>query len=102
MGCRWTRRGFHAGDAFAFLEDAGERGERWDIVVSDPPSFAPRKEACPRRARRISGCTGWRRPVVAPGGLLCAASCSSHFGKDEFLRSIEAGARQAGRRWEFG
>ena len=34
--------------------------------------------------------------VTAPGGLLCASSCSSHFGKDDFLASIEAGVR-AGR-----
>ena len=39
--------------------------------------------------------------VTTRGGLLCASSCSSHFGKDEFLASIEAGARQAGRRWVF-
>ena len=39
--------------------------------------------------------------VAAPGGLLCAASCSSHFGKEEFLASIEAGVQQAGRRWVF-
>jgi 23S rRNA (cytosine1962-C5)-methyltransferase len=39
--------GFHAADAFEFLASAGERGERWDIVVSDPPSFAPRKDAVP-------------------------------------------------------
>jgi 23S rRNA (cytosine1962-C5)-methyltransferase len=36
---------FHAADAFAFLENAIERGQTWDIVVSDPPSFAPRKDA---------------------------------------------------------
>ena len=39
--------------------------------------------------------------VAAPGGLLCAASCSSHFGKEEFLESIAAGVRQAGLRWVF-
>jgi 23S rRNA (cytosine1962-C5)-methyltransferase len=39
--------------------------------------------------------------VTAPGGLLCASSCSSHFGKDDFLASIEAGARLAGRHWLF-
>jgi 23S rRNA (cytosine1962-C5)-methyltransferase len=33
--------------------------------------------------------------------VLCASSCSSHFGKDDFLASIEAGVRQAGRQWVF-
>jgi 23S rRNA (cytosine1962-C5)-methyltransferase len=39
--------------------------------------------------------------VVAPGGLLCAASCSSHFSRDEFLASVERGAAAAGRRFRL-
>jgi 23S rRNA (cytosine1962-C5)-methyltransferase len=37
--------------------------------------------------------------VTRPGGLLCAGSCSSHVSRDDFAKTIEAGARQAGRRW---
>jgi 23S rRNA (cytosine1962-C5)-methyltransferase len=39
--------------------------------------------------------------VTSKGGLLCAASCSSHFGREEFLATIEAGAGRAGRRFEL-
>ena len=39
--------GFVAGDAFAFLERAARDGERFDIVISDPPSFAPSRRALP-------------------------------------------------------
>ena len=90
---------FHVCDAFAFLTAAIERGDRWDIVISDPPSFARNKDAVPaawqsyRRLHRLAA------TVTMPGGLLCAASCSSHLGKDDFLKSIEAGARLAGRQW---
>lgn len=28
-------------DAFAFLEDAAKAKEQWDLVIVDPPSFAP-------------------------------------------------------------
>ncbi len=91
--------GFHAADAFAFLTAAIERGDRWDIVISDPPSFAHNKNAVPaalhayRRLHRLAAA------VTTPDGLLCAASCSSHIGRTEFLNSIEVGARLAGRRW---
>ena len=91
--------GFHIGDAFAFLTTAIERGEHWDIVISDPPSFARSKDAVAsalnayRRLHRLAA------SVTAPGGLLCAASCSSHIGKPDFLRSVEEGARFAGRAW---
>jgi 23S rRNA (cytosine1962-C5)-methyltransferase len=90
---------FHAADVFAFLRAAYKRGDEWDIVVSDPPSFAPKKEALPAARQAYQRLHKLAAMVTVPGGLLCAASCSSHFGKDEFLASIEAGARQAGRRW---
>jgi 23S rRNA (cytosine1962-C5)-methyltransferase len=93
------RARFHALDAFAFLTAAIERGDRWDIVISDPPSFAPKKDAVSAARQAYQRLHKLASAVTAPGGLLCASSCSSHFGKDDFLASIEAGARQAGRRW---
>jgi 23S rRNA (cytosine1962-C5)-methyltransferase len=95
------RARFHTRDAFAFLEDAIERGDRWDIVISDPPSFAPKKDAVPAARHAYQRLHRLASAVTVPGGLLCAASCSSHFGKDDFLASIETGARHAGRRWVF-
>jgi 23S rRNA (cytosine1962-C5)-methyltransferase len=90
---------FHAQDAFEFLTAAIKRGEHWDIVISDPPSFAPNKAALPAARNAYERLHRLAASVTAPGGLLCASSCSSHFGKDDFLVSIEAGARQANRRW---
>ncbi len=93
------RAKFHALDVFAFLTAAIERGDRWDIVISDPPSFAPKKAAVPKARRAYERLHELASAVTAPGGLLCASSCSGHFGKDDFLASIEAGVRQAGRHW---
>jgi 23S rRNA (cytosine1962-C5)-methyltransferase len=75
--------------------------ETWDIVVSDPPSFAPRKDALPSARNAYTRLHKLAASVTAPGGLLCAASCSSHMPRDEFLRTVEAGALQAGRRWQL-
>lgn len=91
--------GFHAADAFAFLADAAARHETWDIVISDPPSFAPNQRALGaargayRRLHRLAAA------VVSPDGTLCAASCSSHFGREEFLASVLGGVQDAGRRF---
>ena len=95
------RAKFHALDVFAFLTAAIERGDRWDIVISDPPSFAPKKAAVPKARRAYERLHKLASEVTTRGGLLCASSCSSHFGKDEFLASIEAGVAQAGRSWAF-
>lgn len=98
-GLPLDRAGFHAVDAFEFLSAAIERRDRWDIVVSDPPSFAPKKEAVPAARQAYQRLHRLAAAVTASGGLLCASSCSSHFGKNDFLASIEAGVRAAGRQW---
>jgi 23S rRNA (cytosine1962-C5)-methyltransferase len=96
-GLSLERAWFHAMDALAFLEQAASRGKKWDIVISDPPSFAPSKAALPAARRAYLRLHRLAASVVAPGGLLCAASCSSHFVRKEFLASVEQGARAANR-----
>ena len=93
--------GFHAGDVPAFLDQAARGARHWDIVISDPPSFAPSRRALPAARRAYFRLHRLAATVVAPGGLLCAASCSSHFPRDEFLASVEQGATAAGRRFRL-
>ena len=93
--------GFHAADALTFLEQAARRTRHWDIVIADPPSFAPSRRALPGARRAYFRLHRLAAAVVAPGGLLCAASCSSHFSRDEFLASVERGAAAAGRRFRL-
>jgi 23S rRNA (cytosine1962-C5)-methyltransferase len=91
--------GFHTADAFKFLEDAIAKRRRWDLVISDPPSFAPKKSAVAEARKAYGRLHKLCASVVARGGILCAASCSSHVGRDEFLASVQAGARNAKRRF---
>lgn len=92
---------FVAADAFAFLEAAQREDRTWDLVISDPPSFARSKTALPaardayRRLHRLAAA------VVAPDGLFCPASCSSHVGRDDFIGLVEEGVRAAGRRFQL-
>jgi 23S rRNA (cytosine1962-C5)-methyltransferase len=87
----------HAEDAFAFLERAAAEGRRWDLVISDPPSFAPSERAVPAALGAYARLHRLCAAVTAPGGLLCAASCSSHVRAEAFLETVAAGARAAGR-----
>ncbi|RPH49004.1 MAG: class I SAM-dependent rRNA methyltransferase [Planctomycetota bacterium] len=91
--------GFHAEDAFDFLEEAAKAGRRWDLVISDPPSFAPNAGARENARRAYTRLHRLACAVTARGGLLCAASCSSHVDRKEFLATVEAGAAKAGRRF---
>jgi 23S rRNA (cytosine1962-C5)-methyltransferase len=86
-----------AEDAFQFLERAAAEGARWDLVVSDPPSFAPSERALPAALKAYTRLHRLCAAVTAPGGTLCAASCSSHVRAEAFLETVAAGAREAGR-----
>lgn len=83
-------------DVFDFLEQAGNK-RTWDIVVCDPPSFAPsertRKAAEEAYQRLASLCA----KLVTPGGLLALASCSSHIDMETFADVNLAGIGRARR-----
>jgi 23S rRNA (cytosine1962-C5)-methyltransferase len=87
------------GDAFEFLERTAAAGERFDLVISDPPAFAPSRRALPAGLRAYRRLHTLAAQVTAPGGLLCAASCSSHVDRAAFLATVHEGARDAGRRY---
>ncbi len=95
------RAGFQVEDVFAFLRRAIQSGDQWDIVVSDPPSFAAKKDAVPPALKSYRRLHEMAAKVTKPGGLLCASSCSSHVGRDDFLATIEASVGQAGRHWKL-
>ena len=87
-------------DAFSALAARGQGGERWDIVVCDPPSFVKSKRDYD------AGIKGYRKlarlaaPLVAPGGLLLLASCSYHVDPPSFAQENARGlaaARRTGR-----
>jgi 23S rRNA (cytosine1962-C5)-methyltransferase len=92
---------FAVEDAFAYLTRAAAEGARFDLVISDPPSFAPNRRAL------ATGLSAYRRlhrlcaAVAAPGAIFCAASCSSHVDREAFLATVHDGVREAGRRAEL-
>jgi 23S rRNA (cytosine1962-C5)-methyltransferase len=72
-------------------------GERFDIVVCDPPAFAPSKQAVPAGLRAYEKLARQAAPLVAPGGVLALCSCSHAVGVEAFHGACIAGIRKAGR-----
>jgi 23S rRNA (cytosine1962-C5)-methyltransferase len=72
-------------------------GERFDIVISDPPSFAPSQRALPGAIRAYRNLHQGCMQHVEEGGLYLAASCSSHVSQDLFETSLRDAARASGR-----
>jgi 23S rRNA (cytosine1962-C5)-methyltransferase len=81
-------------DAFAFLEQAAGRGERWDVVIADPPSFAASESARPRALAAYQRLNRLSLAVTAPGGVLVSASCSSHITEADLRTAVAAAAEQ--------
>jgi len=80
---------FVAADVYAYLADAKKKGLSWDIVISDPPSFAPSEKAVARALSAYRTLHGAAAAVLRPGGVFCAASCSSHIGLEAFLGTLD-------------
>jgi 23S rRNA (cytosine1962-C5)-methyltransferase len=83
---------FITADARVFLEDARKRGQTWDLVVSDPPSFAPSEKTLPRALSAYRTLHGACAAVLASGGIFCPASCSSHVDASAFLSTLDDAA----------
>jgi 23S rRNA (cytosine1962-C5)-methyltransferase len=80
---------FAAADCFAWLERAKNEGRRWDVVISDPPSFAPSEKA---KGKGLAAYRALHRAcadVLAEGGTLVAASCSSHVTAEDFASTLD-------------
>ena len=87
------------GDAFEVLERFGRQHREFDIVVVDPPSFAQRQANIPRALQAYGQLTERALRLLAPGGLLVQASCSSRVTTDDFVTTVRRAAGQAG--WEL-
>lgn len=84
-----------AEDVIAYLERAGRAGERFELVVCDPPSFARNKSQLRGAEKAYRKVMASALALVAPGGLFCAASCTSQVGPAAFRQAISDAARKA-------
>lgn len=83
-------------DVFAFLEKL-ESSQKWDMVICDPPSFAPSERTKGAAEDAYQRLATLAAKAVAPGGILALASCSSHIDAAAFDAMNLAGVGRARR-----
>ena len=88
---------FERGDAFAMLDALAANGERFDIVVADPPAFVKSKKELNQAARGYRKLARLAAALVRPGGFLFIASCSHHMTLENFGEQAARGLGDAGR-----
>ena len=90
--CRFLR-----GTAFEEMARLREAGERFDLVISDPPAFVK------SRKDLVAGLKGYAKMarlaagLVAPGGFLFLGSCSHNVDVETFAEQVRHGIEHAGR-----
>lgn len=85
-------------DAFSFVASAQKSKRRWDIVITDPPSFAPNQKAvASAREAYVKIFTDSLR-LVRDEGFFAASSCSGHISFEMFLEIIQDALSKARRR----
>ncbi len=82
-------------DAFAAL--GALDGQKFDIVICDPPAFAPNKGALKAGLHAYERVARLAAGLVGPGGLLVLCSCSHAASPEAFHRASTNGIRRAGR-----
>lgn len=91
------RVAFRRGDAFDIMAELAAAGERFDIVVCDPPAFAKSRKDQEVGLRAYNRVARLAAPLVTPGGFLFVASCSHHAASDAFAAQIAAALHRARR-----
>ncbi len=98
MADRLTTR---QGDAFEVLEALGAEAGIFDLVICDPPAFAPAKPALEAGLRAYERIARLAAPLVAPGGYLVLCSCSHAADLASFRNACARGIGRGGRRGQL-
>jgi 23S rRNA (cytosine1962-C5)-methyltransferase len=85
------------GDAFETMTALAAEGEKFDIVICDPPAFARSRKDAEAGLRAYGRMARLAAALVAPGGFLFVASCSYHAPLDAWTAQIAFGLHRARR-----
>lgn len=77
-----------AGDVFQVLRDWRTAGERFDVIILDPPKFAHSQQHVERAARAYKDINLLGMQLLNPGGTLISFSCSGLVSADLFQKIL--------------
>lgn len=76
------------GDAFNVMRDLREQGNRYDLIILDPPKFAHSQSQIDRATRGYKDINMQAFHLLKPGGILATFSCSGLVSADLFQKVI--------------
>ena len=78
-----------------------DEGETFDIVVLDPPKYAPSRSALDKASRAYKDLNRMGMLLLNPGGLLATFSCSGAMDMETFKQVLAWAALDAGKQVQF-
>ena len=88
---------FERADVFAELPRRAKAGERFDLVVLDPPKMARSRAGLQRALKAYLRLNQAAIELLGQGGILVTCSCSGHVDRDAFEEVLSLAATEAGR-----
>ncbi len=85
------------GDAFDVLAALRAAGEKFDVVVIDPPAFIKRRKDVPKGQAAYRKLNQAAMQVLARDAILVSCSCSHHLAQDDLIHAVQQSARHVDR-----
>ncbi len=91
-----SRAEWQCADVFTALRKLRDQNRKFDLIILDPPKFAPTAAFAEKAARGYKDINLLGFKLLRPGGLLCTYSCSGGISDDLFQKIIAGAALDAG------
>jgi 23S rRNA (cytosine1962-C5)-methyltransferase len=88
---------FESADVLQTLKQRVESGEKYEVVILDPPAFAKNKKSIEAALKGYKEINLRAMKLLVPGGILVSCSCSYHIEDELFKVMLVDAARDAGR-----
>ena len=89
---------FLCADVFDLLPELEERGEKFDVVILDPPAFTKSRSSVKNATKGYREINLRAMKLVRDGGFLATCSCSHFMSYELFTQTIGQAARNAHKR----
>jgi len=84
-----------------YLRDLGEQREKFDLIILDPPKYAPSRSSLEKASRAYKDLNRRGLMLLNSGGLLATFSCSGAMDIDTFKQVLAWAALDAGKEIQF-
>jgi len=91
-----SRAEWQEADVFQALRTLRDQNRKFDLIILDPPKFAPTAAFAEKAARGYKDINLLAFKLLRPGGLLCTYSCSGGISEDLFQKIVAGAALDAG------